>query len=96
MIYFKNFEVENFLKYYLELEVELRVYLVKRLRTYFLQISSRRGGIYFKIMDVENLLRFHTDETKEVSDLLQDLGGWKFTWMLYGVGSWVKGSLFTH
>ena len=68
-------EVENLLKCYMELEVELRVHLVKRLRTYFLQISSRRGGIYFKIMDVENLLRFHTYETKEVSDLLQDHGG---------------------
>ena len=45
-------------------------------------------------MEVENLLRCDIYKAKEVSDLLQDLGGWKFTWMLYGVGSWVKGLLF--
>ena len=75
VIYFIILEVKNLLKCYMELEVELRVYFVKRLRTYFLHISSRRGGIYFKIIDVENLLRFYTYETKEVSDLLQDHGG---------------------
>ena len=89
-------EVENLLKCYMKLKVELRVYLVKRLRTYFLHISSKRWGIHFKIMEVENLLRYHTYETKEVSDLLQDHGGWWFTEMLYGVGSWVKGVIFTH
>ena len=61
VIYLKVMDVENLLKCYVELEVELRVH--------FLHISSRWLGIYFKIIEVENLLRCHTYEAKEVSDL---------------------------
>ena len=56
VIYLKNMDVENVLKYYIELEVQLRVYSVKRLGNYFIHISSRMLGIYFKIMEVRNLL----------------------------------------
>ena len=65
VIYLKKMEVENLLKCYMELEIELRVN--------FLHINSRWLGIYFKIMEAENLLRCHTYEAKEVSHLLQDL-----------------------
>ena len=79
VIYFKIMEAKKLLKCYMELEGELRIYLVKRLRTYFLHISSRSRGIYFKIIEVENLLRCHTYEAKDVSDLLEEHGGGKFT-----------------
>ena len=79
VIYFKILKIENLLRFYIVLEVELRVYLVKRLGTYFLHTSSRMLGIYFKIMEVENLLRCHTYEAKDVSDLLEEHGGGKFT-----------------
>ena len=42
-------QIENLHNGHIELEVEVRIYPVKSLRIHYLDISSRKVGIYFKI-----------------------------------------------